>query len=108
MLADIVYDAGKIAVGAGKGEAYSDALPVAYLHGGVTQAVADRSFSLAAFTVLESGATPEEGRVGTLAVLKTNATYLGITDEDVERAVEVIPRALGVHPVIRTAAPRAR
>ena len=44
VLADIIYDAGKIAVGAGKG-----------------------------------GATPEEGRVGTLAVLKTNAAYLGIT-----------------------------
>ena len=79
VLADIIYDAGKIAVGAGKGDAYSDALPVAYLHGGVTQAVADRSFSLAAFTVLERGATPEEGRAGTLAVLKTNAAYLGIT-----------------------------
>jgi len=36
------------------------------------------------------------------------ATYLGISDEDVERAVEAIPRALGVQSPIRTAAPRAR
>ena len=36
------------------------------------------------------------------------ATYLGISDEDVERAIEVIPRALGVQSPIRTAAPRAR
>ncbi len=79
VLADIIYDAGTIAVNSGKGDAYSDALPVAYLHGGVTQLVAERSFSLAAFTVLERGATPEAGRVGTLAVLKTNAAYLGIT-----------------------------
>jgi threonine aldolase len=36
------------------------------------------------------------------------ATYLGVTDEDVERAIEAIPRALGVESAIRTAAPRAR
>jgi hypothetical protein len=79
VLADIIYDAGKIAVGSGNGDAYSDALPVAYLRGGVSQEVANRSFGFAAMTVMQRGVTPEEGRVGTLAVLKTNAAYMGYT-----------------------------
>jgi threonine aldolase len=36
------------------------------------------------------------------------ATYLGVTDEDVEGAIEAIPRALGVESAIRTGAPGAR
>jgi threonine aldolase len=36
------------------------------------------------------------------------ATYLGVTDEDVERAIDAIPPALGVESPIRTGAPRAR
>jgi threonine aldolase len=34
-------------------------------------------------------------------------THLDVTDEDVEHAVEAIPRALAVQAAIRTAAPRA-
>jgi threonine aldolase len=36
------------------------------------------------------------------------ATYLGVTDEDVDRAIDVIPRALGVESLTRTGVPRAR
>jgi hypothetical protein len=36
------------------------------------------------------------------------ATYLGVTDEDIERAIEAIPRALEVKSPIRTGAPPAR
>jgi hypothetical protein len=79
VLADIIYNAGVIAVDSGKGDAFSDALPIAYLRGGVTQQVANRSFQLAAMTVFQRGATPEQGRVGALAVLKTNAAYFGFT-----------------------------
>ena len=48
----------------------------------------------------------EKAEGGFLGVLRV-ATYLGVTDDDVERAVEAIPRAL-VRVPTRTGAPRAR
>lgn len=65
-----------IAVDHGKGDAYSDALPIAYIQGRVSYGVANESFAYAAITVVTSGVTPEQGRVGGLAVIKTNAAYL--------------------------------
>jgi threonine aldolase len=55
--------------------------------------------------IKEEGVLVGALRPGVLRV----ATYMGVTDEDVERAAEAIPRALGVSTgTTRTAAPAAR
>lgn len=75
-LAQIIYDGGVIAVDAGKGNAFSDAVPVAFTQGGVTFVDANQAFRVAFGVVLANGVTPEQGRVGGLAIIKTEAAYV--------------------------------
>lgn len=75
-LAEIIYDGGVIAVDSGQGDAFSDAVPVAFVDGGVSFVTANEAFRTAFGIVLANGVTPEQGRVGGLAILKTEAAYV--------------------------------
>lgn len=75
-LAEIIYDGGVIAVDSGKGDAFSDAVPVAFVDGGVSFVDANRAFRVAFGIVMANGVTPEQGRVGGLAIIKTEAAYV--------------------------------
>ena len=75
-LAEIIYDGGVIAVDAGRGDAFSDAVPVAFLDGGVSFVNANQAFRVAFGIVMANGVTPEQGRVGGLAIMKTEAAYV--------------------------------
>lgn len=75
-LAEIIYDGGVIAVDSGKGDAFSDAVPVAFLDGGVSFVNANQAFRVAFGIVMANGVTPEQGRVGGLAIMKTEAAYV--------------------------------
>jgi hypothetical protein len=75
-LAEIIYDGGVIAVDSGKGDAFSDAVPVAFVDGGVSFVNANQAFRVAFGIVMANGVTPEQGRVGGLAIIKTEAAYV--------------------------------
>ncbi|WP_019873738.1 hypothetical protein [Sporichthya polymorpha] len=74
-LAEIIYDGGVIAVDAGKGDAFADAVPVAFVDGGVSFVNANEAFRHAFGIVAANGVTPEQGRVGGTAIVKTEAAY---------------------------------
>lgn len=76
-LAEIIYNGGVIAVDSGRGDAFSDAVPVAFLDGGVSFVNANQAFRVAFGIVMANGVTPEQGRVGGLAIVKTEAAYAG-------------------------------
>lgn len=75
-LAEIIYDGGVIAVDNGKGDAFADAVPVAFLDGGVSFVDANQAFRVALGIVTANGVTPEQGRVGGAAIVKTEAAYV--------------------------------
>ena len=74
-LAEVIYAGGVLAVKADKGDAFSDAVPVAFMGASVTFTTANRAFSSAAGTFLQNSPTPEQGRAGFLTIVKTEAAY---------------------------------
>lgn len=82
-LASIIYGGGVIAVDADKGNAFAQAVPVAFVRGKVTLVTANLAFEQAALIVGQEGAKDVAALVpqlapGGLAIIRTELAYLGI------------------------------
>lgn len=81
VLGDIIYAGGVIAVDGKRGNAFAEAVPVAFLRGGVTYIKANEAFEYAALTVFQKGydigTLAPQLMPGGLAILRTEAAYAG-------------------------------
>jgi hypothetical protein len=83
ILAEIIYDGGVIAVASGKGNSFAQAVPVAFVRGGVSFVTANTTFEQAVIIVASEGSKDVGALVpqlmpGGLAVVRTELAYFGI------------------------------
>ncbi|HEY0448692.1 hypothetical protein [Actinophytocola sp.] len=74
-LGHTIFVGGNLAVAAGSGEAYRDAVAYGFTRGGVSLANATLTFSAAATEVVAAGLTPEQALVGGTTVVQTYEAY---------------------------------